>query len=51
MGYVKQSVFFQIMDCLDVYIDAHLKNKIIRNYEKNEKINYLEAVRSLYINP
>jgi hypothetical protein len=39
------------MECLDVNIDAHLKGKIIRSYEKNEKIHYLEAVRSLYINP
>ena len=51
MGNVKQSIFFQIMECLDVNVDAHLKNKIIRNFEKNEKINYLEAIRSLYINP
>lgn len=51
MGYVKQSVFFQILECLDINVDAHLKAKIVRNYEKNDKISYLEAVRALYINP
>ena len=51
MGYVKQSVFFQILECLDIEIDAHLKNKIVRNFEKNDKINYFEASRALYINP
>lgn len=51
MGYVKQSVFFQILECLDIEIDTHLKNKIVRNFEKNDKINYFEASRALYINP
>ena len=49
-GTVKQAIFFQILECLDVSLNFKERQYIIKILEKNGKITYLEAVKLLMIN-
>ena len=50
-GTVKESVFFQILECTDVVLSPTDKAKLVRTHERGGKLAYVDAVRSLTLHP
>lgn len=48
---MKQSVFFQILEVLDVNLPLNDRTRLIRVLEKNDKVNYVDGIRMLYLQP